>query len=595
MIKNYLNRKGQAAIVLVLSVLAVVVLIVTSIGFLTYNDLKTIGSVVDSSKSYYAAEAGIEDIIYRIAGNHTYSNSYTLTVGSASTQVDVSGPLSALVVTSKGNQSSRFRKLQIELGVSQTTTNIAFNYGVQVGYGGLVLNNNSGVNGNVYSNGPIDGGNNTFVTGTAISANSPASNADQTNDSPTTPTNSINFRNVSSSQDLGQSFQVSQSLPISKVQFYLRKSGNPSNATVRIVNNNGSNPGTTTVASGTLTSSSVTGTYGWIDVTMSSNPQLTAGVTYWVVIDNSSQSSSNYYTVGANNTYANGQAKVGQQAGTWNNTSPVGLDAYFKVFLGGTTGLINNVDIGTGSTGDARAHTVTNSSIVGNLYCQVGSGNNKACNTSQADPTPQSFPISDANIAEFKAQAEAGGTITGDYILSNNITTTLGPKKITGNMVLGNNIDLTITGTVYVQGTVTLSNNVDVRLDPAYGANGGILIADGFVNLGNNVTFQGSGQAGSYFLLISTNDCNGTNSPTGLSCTTANSAIELGNNVGSVIIYGSRGQVHVSNNGGAKEITGYKLVLDNNATVTYETGLANANFSSGPGGGFQINSWREVE
>jgi hypothetical protein len=67
------------------------------------------------------------------------------------------------------------------------------------------------------------------------------------------------------------------------------------------------------------------------------------------------------------------------------------------------------------------------------------------------------------------------------------------------------------------------------------------------------------------------------------------------NNVGTVIIYGSRGQVHLNNTAGAKEVTGYKIFLDNNASITYESGLANANFTSGPGGGFNIPSWKEIE
>ena len=69
----------------------------------------------------------------------------------------------------------------------------------------------------------------------------------------------------------------------------------------------------------------------------------------------------------------------------------------------------------------------------------------------------------------------------------------------------------------------------------------------------------------------------------------------MNNQVGTVVIFGSRGQVHLNNTAGAKEVTGYKLLIDNNASITYETGLANADFSSGPGGGFTITSWKEIE
>lgn len=594
--KNYLrNQYGQAALVMVLVVVTVMLVIIASVGLLTVNDIRKIGNSTDSAQSYFTSESGIEDALYRISYGHPYSNSYSLTIGSSSTQVNVSGPLTNLVVTSEGNLDNRVRKLEVQLGTTQNTTNIAFNYGVQVGYGGLVMSNNAGISGNVYSNGPISGGNGSFVTGTVFSATGASPTADQVNDTPSSPPNSINFRNASSSQDFAQSFQVSADSPINKVQFYLRKTGNPANATVRIVNNSSNSPGTTTIASGTLNSSGVTGSYGWVDVSMSSSPQLNAGVTYWVVIDNSTQNASNYYTIGANSNYANGQAKVGQQGGTWNNTTPAGLDGYFKVFLGGTAGSINNVDIGTGGVGNAYANTVTNSDIAGTLYCQTGSGNNKSCNTSQPDPTPADFPITDANIAQFKAEAQAGTTHTGDYTLINGATATIGPMVITGNMLLDNNVTLTMRGTVYVMGSISLSNNVLVKLDSGYGTNGGVLISDGFINVSNNATFAGSGQAGSYMLVITTNDCNGINSPTGMTCTGSNSAMSVGNNAGTVVMFAQKGQVEVSNNAGAKEITGYKLNLSNNAVVTYETGLANANFSSGPGGGFDIKSWKEIE
>lgn len=589
------NQIGQSALIMVLVVVTVMLVVIASVGTLTYNDLKTIGNVVDSAQSYYTAESGIEDAVYRITNAKNYSTSYTLTVGSGSTQVNISGPLSALVVISNGDINNRFRKLEVGLGTIQSTTNVAFNYGVQVGYGGLVMSNNAGINGNVYSNGPISGSNGSFVTGTAFSATGTSAAADQVNDTPSTPSDSITFRNASSSQDFAQSFQVANTLPLNKFQFYIKKQGSPANATVRLVTNSGTSPSTTTLTTGTLTASGVGTSYAWIDVSMSSSVQLTAGVTYWVVIDNSTQSSSNYYIIGANANYTNGQAKVGQQGGTWNNTSPVGLDGYFKVFLGGTVGSINNVVIGTAGVGNAYANTVTNSNIAGSLYCQTGSGNNKACNISQPDPTPQDFPITDANIAQFKAEAEAGTTYSGNYTLINGASDTIGPMKITGNMNLSNNVTLTLTGTVYVQGTITLSNNVLVKLDVGYGTNGGVLIADGYINVSNNATFAGSGQAGSYMLVITTNDCTGVSSPTGLSCTGSNSAMSVGNNAGTVVMFAQKGQVEVSNNAGAKEITGYKLNLSNNAVVTYEVGLANADFSSGPGGGFKINSWKEIE
>ena len=61
--------------------------------------------------------------------------------------------------------SSRQRKNQIVLN---TGFGASFNYGVQVGQGGIDLQGSSGVNGNVYANGPITGTSSSFISGTAI-------------------------------------------------------------------------------------------------------------------------------------------------------------------------------------------------------------------------------------------------------------------------------------------------------------------------------------------------------------------------------------------------------------------------------------------
>ena len=146
-------------------------------------------------------------------------------------------------------------------------------------------------------------------------------------------------------------------------------------------------------------------------------------------------SSTKYYTIGASNGgYANGVGKIGQVGGTWNNTTS-GLDYYFSIYLGGVTGLIagssgsqwNQLHIGTVS-GTAQAHTVNYTNATGNIYCQSGTGNNKSC-TSQTDPTYIAFPISDANIAQWQADALAGGTYNGDYSVGGD-GATLGPKKL---------------------------------------------------------------------------------------------------------------------------------------------------------------------
>ena len=243
-------------------------------------------------------------------------------------------------------------------------------------------------------------------------------------------------------------------------------------------------------------------------------------------------------------------------------------------------GTINRIVVGNGTTGDAYAPTVTNSTVRGNLYCQSGSGNNKSCNTSMPDPATQDFPISEEQITEWQDEAALGGMFIGNKSFSG-ITGTLGPLKIQGNLTLSNNAILTLNGTLWVTGNVSLSNNASIRLASGYGSAGGMVIVDGLTSISNNAVFAGSGTAGSYVMVVSTNN--------------SGSAISLSNNAGSVILYAPNGTVQLSNGAHVKQITANTIALSNNAIIDYEQGLADSTFTSGPGGGYEISDWEEIE
>ena len=441
------------------------------------------------------------------------------------------------------------------------------------------MSNNSIVYGNVYANGDISGNNGARITGSAYAANTADLNANQVNDNPLPPTSTVQFGHNSTQEDLAQSFSVSEVLPINKIVVYIKKVSTPGNLTARITTDNSGRPSTNTLAQGTLAASLVTSNFGWVEVPLSSNPELVVGQTYWLVLDGGNNSG-RYYIVGANTDYPSGIGKIGKYSSTWNNTSPTGLDAYFKIFLGGLVATINNVVVGSGSEGDARAHTVSNSSVYGNLYCQTGSGNNKICDTSLPDPSPEAFPISDGNIEEWKSAAEDGEIINEDVNLSGS-SSSMGPTKINGNLTISNNYTLNITGTIWVTGDINISNGAVIRLSTSYGSNSGVIISDGVINISNNSTFSGSGQTGSYVMVLTTSS--------------SSSAINVSNNAGTVILNAQKGTVSFANNAGAKSATAGQINLSNGATITYESGLVNINFSSGPSGGYDILNWKEIE
>jgi hypothetical protein len=446
-------------------------------------------------------------------------------------------------------------------------------------------------------NGDISGSNGSFVTGDAFVADPPALYANQSNGEAGTPPYSITVGKTSN-QDFAQSFQVTETSEISKFQLYIKKVGFPSNAYILIYTDNNGKPyadpyaGHNPIAGGTIYAGGIATFYSWFDVaTYSANAMLLPGVTYWLVIDCQNSQSSNYYVIGANQSYPNGYGLTGiispsVYKGSWTNTNPSQLDMYFKIFFGGGHGFISNVDVGANGTGDANVYTLTNSAVVGNAYCKTGTGNNKSCDTSHDVPEPEEMPISDSMINGWKADAEAGGTIDGNLTISG--TQTLGPKKINGNLTITGTV--TITNTIWVTGSINISGTV--KLNPSYLATSGIIISDKYIYIANNSVFQDSGTAGSYIMVLSTSSCD---SVAGANPCGAYNAIEVKNNSNLIIANAQKGAVAFQNNAGVKEVVANRIYLANNSTVSYGSGLMNVNFTSGTSGVWDIDGWKEVE
>lgn len=234
--------------------------------------------------------------------------------------------------------------------------------------------------------------------------------------------------------------------------------------------------------------------------------------------------------------------------------------------------------------GSVTAYNCLNPTTVGGSLTYVTGGSHTCAVTGSTTVqstaiSPQPLPISQAQIDGWIAEATNSGTITGDYDINNNQTQSLGPQKITGNLHMGNNSVLNVTGTLYVQGNLEFGNNDTINLDPSFGSLGGTIVVDGTIDTGNSTTFNGSGQAGSYVLIISTSN--------------SSSAIRIANNATGAIFYASNGTVTIDNNVSVQELTGYRIKMNNNSTVTYSSGLQNVLFTDGPGGVWEVVSWQE--
>lgn len=590
--KKWIHQRQNGAVMLFVVVvfLFLSLSIVSGLVAPTVREFKTAGDSVLAKQSSLLSESGVEDAFYRIKENKPIGSSTSITLNGNTATTSIVDTGGEKTISALGDVSNRERAHELVLTAGE---GVSFNYGVQVGQGGITMEGSSGINGSIYANGPIKGSSSSFITGTAISGNAPALSADQTNGIGI-PTYNLNFGNVAATQDIAQSFQVSSNTPVSKLSFYIKKVGTPGNETVRIVTDNSGNPSTTNIATGTLVASTVTTSYGWVDAVLSTNPTLSPGITYWIVLDGSTSASS-YYTIGANNAgYANGVPKTGRYGISWGATTPATADLFFNVYLGGMTGLIegssgsqwNQLHVATGGSGSAQAHTVNYTHSTGSIYCQVGTGNNSSC-INKTDPTYQALPVSQGNIDQWKEEAEAGGTISGNYDVSGSNTVTLGAKKITGNLTVGGSGTLYISGTLWVQGNIILSGSGKIRVHSSYGANSGVIVSDGVINNGGSGQFLGSGTAGSFIMVLTTSFCD-------ISFCAAD-AITVSGSAGSVVLYAANGTIAFTGSANAKEAVGYKMKLSGSAVVNYDSGLANANFASGPSGGWNVTSWKEVQ
>jgi Tfp pilus assembly protein PilX len=239
---------------------------------------------------------------------------------------------------------------------------------------------------------------------------------------------------------------------------------------------------------------------------------------------------------------------------------------------------------------DAKAHSCKDSIIIGTLtYVSGGAVQNCTAGAfideQPNEILPKDLPISQNQINQWKADAENGGIIIGDYTLSDDFQE-LGPVKIEGNTLIDNNAFLNMKGTLWITGDLRIDNGSTIELDfNSYGANSGVIVVDGKIKIKPNTYLKGSGEDESYLLLLSTNSSLDDLSP----------AVEVDNNTDAAIFYANQGLVVIRNNVQVREITGYKVILDNNAEVQYESGLENASFSSGTGGTWEISSWEEIE
>lgn len=630
----------QNGYILIITTVLMAVLLTYSVGLVNLaatargtekkEDFKLISNAI--------AEAGLQKALWCL--NQTTGTNCGGTFGSNySGEADISfggGVFDISITTVSGNvkqieasahypsKSRILGKTTIRIKASVNADIASFIYGIQLGQGGFKMEENSTINGSIYAQGTIDGDGDATITGDVYVATGAALAPDQ---QITTYNANFIFGKTNPQIDLAQGFTPSITEFLNKVGLYIKRTTSaPDSIDVKIVNDDNNSPGSAVLSSATLRASRVSTSYGWVDVAFNNPPFLYSNTKYWIILD-ASRDSSRYWTIGADafDGYAGGTMLYRQgDSYSWNIG---GKDINFKTWGGGVTSEItdiivngnvfahqaDNITVGKNLTayiisdstvaGDAWADSISWSTIgknatstsvaystIGqNLWCQTKSWTTVGwityCPysvTPPTDPGPVNMPISDGLIQGWKNDAAAGEPLEGDQTISED--TSLGPKKINGNLTVGVGKTLTITGTIYVTGDILFDNNSIINLGGSYGSSSGIIIADGKITMDNGSIFSGAG-TGSYLLLVSTkND-------------TINAAIDVNNANVSAILYAPYGIIDIHNNATAVEMCAWKIHANQRVILDYQSGLSEVSFSSGPTGGWSEikGSWVMVE
>lgn len=573
----------------------ILLLVFVSLGVILFTVLFIVGGsqiyFQNSQYSYQAesasaiAEAGVDKAIASLnKTGGSYNGEVETALGDGTYTVTITTKDTATkYIESTGyipNKSKAKAKRTIKVSVSRGI-GASFIYGVQVGDGGLQLGNSNQVNGSIYSNGSVTAGNGNVVTGDVWVASSTQIIPDQTTDCIGSNCQDYIFGKSVNGElrlNVAQSFKVSNSGLLNKLTLKLKKIGVPPDSTIRILlDKNGEPDKTNVIATGTLASSLVSSIYGLIEVTFSSSPSLISGTSYWIMISTSSDNN-NYFAWRSDlaQSYNNGSPFYSDD---WQAKNPkwinISGDLSFQVYL---VGGANKISAGNSFTvgGNAHANTLENLTIQKDAYYQtlinttvggVGYSNSQ-------DPPPKPFPLSDANIAEWKQQAENAGVTTEDISVCSN----LNAGKIVGSVTFNSNCNITVSSPIWITGDFIINTNNTIALEQSFGPISGIIVVDGIISLGSNNHVVGSGVDSSVLLLLSTYD----------SRTNGISAIQISNTGNVVVLYADKGIIEPGNSNQFKELTAWGIKLINNGQITYDTGLSSSLFSSGPAGSFGL-------
>ena len=158
------KNKGQAALIVVFGLGMMGVMAALAYSWFGPKTMIRQKTLIDSNKAYYAAQAGIDELMIRLRSHHNFGDSWDMMYeldNGAVVYATISGDLETKIATATGVFKNYTKRLEVQVASSSAKT--SFLFAVQSGEGGFELEKGTTIQGtggrpgNVYSNGDILG------------------------------------------------------------------------------------------------------------------------------------------------------------------------------------------------------------------------------------------------------------------------------------------------------------------------------------------------------------------------------------------------------------------------------------------------------
>lgn len=246
-----------------------------------------------------------------------------------------------------------------------------------------------------------------------------------------------------------------------------------------------------------------------------------------------------------------------------------GAEIFDNVYVSVAGGRIFNCQM----YADAYADNIINTNMHYNdiYYSQAITGTSNIGISYPNSPTPTEVDLPSVELGKWHNSAAAGGTLEGDHTPANG--SHLGPVKINGDLILEEGRSITVDGPIWVTGNIQMDQNSGFYLNENFDRNSTVILADsetdtstfGKINIENGAEISGSSDERSFIVMISTNTSTSYTSP----------AMSIANGAGGSLFLAPYGAVRVINNAGATTVAGYRVYVDQNAIIDFNSAYTN--------------------